>query len=247
MKHGITGLIAACAIALPGIAWAQGAPPGGGRQPDDVNNSLVSDVETHVVRGLLERSNTSIGYARIALARSQSDRVKAAAQGYIDAMTTVSANLRAEGLSLKISGISGGMPRGAGGPPSGAPGGAPGGPPGGAPGGGGGPPGGMARSGPGVYAAKFTAELNSLSGDQFDEIYELRTLEYLEDMERTLLNETLTGATPALRDWARANAKTYEAQAMVFARLAFGETGGGGPPPGVGGPGGAAPGGGPAQ
>jgi len=237
MKNGLTGLIAACALTLSGAAWAQGAPPGA-QQPGDINNSLVSDTETHVVRGLLERANTSIRFANIALARSQTDRVKAAAQVYIDAMTKVSADLRAEGLRLKISGISGVPPRGGpGGPPGGPPGGGPGGPPGG------GPPGGMARTGPGVYSARFTAELNSLSGDQFDEIYELRTIEYLEDMERTLLNESLTGATPALRDWAGAHAKTYETQAMVFARLAFGETGGGGPPPGAGGPGGAPAGG----
>ena len=227
MNRKLSGLLAVCALALPCLAYstaanAQGAPPGGGpRQPGDINNSLVSDTEMHVVRGLLERANTSIGYAKIALARSQNPNVKQAAQNYIDALTKVSADLRATGLNLKIAGISGRLP---GGPP---PGGGQGGPPDG---------GGMARSGPGVYAAKFTAELKQLSGDQFDEIYELRTLEYLEDMERTLLNESLNGATAALRDWARANAAAYEAQAMVFSRLAFGETGNGGPPPGVGGP-----------
>ncbi len=233
MKTKITALAAIGLMALPLAAIAQGAPPGGGpRGPGDINNSLVSDIEMHVVRGLLERANTSSGFAKIALAKSNSDPVKKAAQGYIDFVTAINANLRAKGTELKIAGISGMPPGGgAGGPAGGAP-----------PGGGaGGPPGGMARSGPGVYSSKFTAELNAADADAFDEIYELRTLEYLEDIERTLLNESLTGATPALRDWAKENAAGYEAQAQIFARLLQGETGQGGPPAGAGGPGGGKP------
>lgn len=259
MKRTSKALVAACVL-LPGLALAQGGPPGaagGQKGPGDINNSLVSDIEMHVVRGLLERANTSMGYARIALTKSSSDSVKKAAQGYIDAMTKLNEDLRATGLKLKIDGISGMPPGGAPGAGAGGPGG-PGGPggagapggaggpagaagPGGPPGGGaGGPPGGggMARTGPGVYAARFTEELNKLSGDQFDEIYELRTLEYVEDMERTLLSESLTGATAALRDWAKANAQGYENQGQVFGRLAFGESGG---PGGPGAPGGGAP------
>lgn len=226
---------------LPAAGLAQSAP-GGTKGPGDINNSLVSDVEMHVVRGLLERANTSSSFAQIALTKSNSGAVKKAAQGYIDFATAINANLRAKGTELKISGISGGMPGGA---PGGAPpGGGAGGPPGGPGGGAGGPPGGpgsggRGATGPGVYASKFKAELNAASGDAFDEIYELRTLEYLEDMERTLLNESIAGATPALRDWAAANAKTYEAEAQVFARLLQGESAQSGPPPGVGGPQGA--------
>lgn len=227
MKRISTAVVVALGLSAPLLLQAQGAPPqAGGRS--DVNNSLVSETEVHVVRGLLERANTSAGFARIALTRSTSPAVKQAAQDYIDGIGKVSADLRSAGTALKIEGISGGPPPG-GAPPGGGPGGG-GSPPGG--GGPGGPGGGMARSGPGVYAARFTDELNSVPTDKFDELFELRTLEYLEDMQRTLLSESVSGETPALRDWVKANAQAYIAQGRAFARLAFGESGGPGGPGG---------------
>lgn len=230
-----------------------------------------SETETHVMRGISERQNTMGRWSAMAAQKGSTELVRTFAQRDLDEHAKLNVEVRELAAKIGIAGVGVGGPGGPGGPGGtggpGGPGGAPGGaPPGGAnpaaggppPGGAGGPPGGPRAGGggggPSSYANRYTAQLEKLTGADFDEMYLLRALQYHEDLERTVNGEIRDGVNPELIAWSKAHVKTYENHAQLIQRMlygevtgipatgALGERGAGGPPGGAGGaPGGAPP------
>jgi predicted outer membrane protein len=199
-----------------------------------------TEAEIHVLRGLSERQSTVNRFNKLAAEKGSTELVRLIAQKDLDEHTKLNEEVSALAKKIGITGVGGGMPPGAGGapgaggPPSGAgpqAGGAgpsPGQsqPPGNTPGGmAGGPPngGGAGAGGPGAYASRYYAELEKLSGAEFDEKYLLRSLQYHEDMERTLNVELRDGVNPELLAWTKSHIKQYEQHATLIQRVLFGE------------------------
>lgn len=190
-----------------------------------------SEAEVHVLRGLSERQNTVNRFNTLAAKKGSTELVRMIAQKDMEEHAKWNEEVAALAKKVGITGV-GGMPAG-GAPGAGAPAGAPptgaapqGMPPqgdgmqAGAPGMGAGGPG---AGGPGGYAARYLAELEKLSGAEFDEKYLLRSLQYHEDMERTLNGQLRNGVNADIMAWAKSHIDAYEQHATLIQRVLFGE------------------------
>lgn len=206
----------------------------------------VSERELHYVRGVLERSSTLGKFSQMAIEKSSNEKVKAFAKRTIDEYVAQNKSLAEVAGKLGITGAGIGS-GGAGAPPSGgaaasgppngaapraAAAGAPaGGPPGAQPGGAGGS---AAGSGPAGKAQAIVAQLQKASGEEFDNLYLLRAIQYHEDIERNMIGEIMTEtANPELLKWSKANIATYIKNAKSAQALVFGEEERGAPPVGA--------------
>jgi predicted outer membrane protein len=200
-----------------------------------------TEAEVHVIRNMSERQNTVNRFNKLAAEKASTELVRTIAKKDLEEHSKLFDELRALGKSTGIDNPGAGMPpsvsgpQGAGGPPPGpsqnqpqnqTPGQNQGQPPvqngmqAGGPGPGGG---GMGAGGPSGYADRYYAELEKLSGAAFDEKYLLRSLQYHEDMERTLNGELRNGVNPELLTWTKDHVKQYEQHATLIQRVLFGE------------------------
>jgi predicted outer membrane protein len=200
------GACAAVALCFSGIAAA----------------GKLQESELHYVRNDLERLNTSSGFAEIAVQRAGKPLVKAFAQQLIEHHAALTASLNsamqpyAEEIHPSARGGGGAPPAGAG-----ARAGAGGTGPAASPRAGGGA---TETTGPGVFSRNIKAELNGLSGDAFDEMFLLRTIQYHEDVQRrTSMEMRLAGANADILKWIDANAQKIEADTAIAQRIVLGQ------------------------
>lgn len=211
-----SGWILLAALIGPSLAWAD-AP-------------VMTDYETHFIRGLAQRQDAQLQLDQMALQKGSTDLVKSFAQSDIDVHTEGRDSIIAVGKQLNAWGPGGGGPPAggamrAGGPPPGAP------PGGGAPGGGagpgaGGPGGGPPGGGPPGANVKdlFTDALKSSTGADFDRLYLLVTILQHEELLRAMDMEIETsGSNAQIAAWARAHVEPFRRQARHLQKLLRGE------------------------
>lgn len=226
---GIARWALIAAISCPTLVWAADA-------------AVMTDYETHFVRGLAQRQDAQITLDKMALEKGSTDLVKAFAQSDIDVHTEGKDSLIAVGKQLNAWGAGGaGPPSGGamrpGGPPGaappgggagGPPGGAAGGPPGGGagdPGAGAGGPGGGMGGPPGANVKDlFTDALSSATGADFDRLYLLVSILQHEEFLRAMDMEIETsGHNAQLIAWTKTHVEPFRRQARHIQKLLRGE------------------------
>lgn len=183
-------------------------------------SAVMTDYETHFVRGLAQRQSAQMELDNLALQKGSTELVKGFAQSDIEVHTEGRDSIIATGKQLDAWGPNGAEPPGPGAM-------RPGGPPPGAPPPGGGPPGaGPPGAGPPGANIKdlFTDALKSSSGADFDRLYLLVSILQHEEMLRAIDMEIETpSANAQLVTWSKAHQEAFRRQARHLQKLLRGE------------------------